>query len=169
MLSARICIGRMPRALSQQVRGNAYLEVPIGMEDPKYRPVINDPTMPFFGAPGVHYNPTKLPIGYDLYWGTGHKEILIFDIHDSGRQESVWISIRRVLQFMGALFLFWQLVSATDNTAMWFNPTRLGHTIYPNHANYLLHGGDPKDPLYLQQLAKEEAITEEGKRLAVAK
>jgi|EP00670_Eutreptiella_braarudii_P005788 hypothetical protein len=154
-----------PGQQSMQDLNMPMFEVPWEYDQPALRPVVYDQAYPGFGAAGVHWNPTNLPHAYDLYWGAGHYEVPMFDLHDHGHQEGFWKSVENFLAFFGFVFLLYH-IHIYFASHVWCSEMKAGHFIYPDHSHYLLRGGDPEAPHYLAQLAKEKELLELGIRIA---
>uniref|UniRef100_UPI002FE4FAD3 NDUFB8 n=1 Tax=Euglena gracilis TaxID=3039 RepID=UPI002FE4FAD3 len=139
-----------------------YWEVPMEADHPEYRPVVHDQFLPFVGAPGVHWNPTPYPVGYDLWWNSF--EALAMDIHDMGHQESIGESLEKYLLGAGLCFAIFNFLILFD-CHFWFSEVNAGHPLYPKQFHYLLRGGDPTDEIWLAQQQREKELMEHGKAL----
>jgi hypothetical protein len=143
-----------------------YVSVPAIYNQPEYHPAIYDQEFPHAGVPGHHYNPTQLPLAYSLYWGKGEKEIPIMTSWTYGHQYNFWEMLTIYLATTGAIFFTFMLSKYFVPNFLWWIPANLGPTMLMEHDMYLARGGNPDDPIYQAQLAKEKALLEEGKKIA---
>jgi hypothetical protein len=150
-----------------QTRGrrdqSEFYEVPMEADHPEYRPVVHDQSRPFIGPPGVHWNPTPYPVGYDLWWNT--QEVMSMDTHDMGHQESFQVSLEKYFLGAGLAFVLFNFLVMFDSH-FWLSEVHAGHPLMPNQFHYLLRGGDPSDEIWLAQQQREKELMEHGKKIA---